>query len=79
MQRILNGKTVMYLLTKAEKADENVNAFLKSEFQKINKCGYKPFVMVSGAESLSGNTEMLVFRNKEEAAKNVAAYQDLAI
>ena len=37
LQRILNGKTVMYLLTKAEKADENVNAFLKSEFQKINK------------------------------------------
>lgn len=79
MQRILNGKTVIYLLTKTEKADEKVNEFLKNDFRKINELGYRPFVMVSGRDELEYNTEMLVLRNKEEAAKNEAAYQDLAI
>lgn len=80
MQRILNGKTVMYLLTKSEKADEKVNEFLKSEIQRINELGYKPFVMVSGKESLEYNTEVLVLRNKEEAERDEAAIcEDIAI
>ncbi len=79
MQRILNGKTVMYLLTKAEKADAKINEFLKNEFCKMKELGYKPIVMVSGKESLEDNTEMLVLRNKEEAAKNEAACMDIAI
>lgn len=79
MQRILNGKTVMYYLTKAEKADEKVDEFLKSDFRKINELGYRPFVMISGKGSLEDNTEMLILHNKIEAAKRDAACEDLAI
>lgn len=79
MQRILNGETVMYLVTKAEKADVKINEFLKDDFRRMNELGYKPFVMVSGKESLEDNTEMLVLRNKEEAVRNEAACMDIAI
>lgn len=79
MQRILNGKTVMYLLTKAEKADVKINEFLKDDFRRMNELGYRPFVMVSGEGSLEDSTKMLVLKNKEEAARNEAACMDIAI
>lgn len=79
MQRILNGKTVMYLITKAEKADEKINEFLKDDFRRMNELGYRPFVMVSGKGSLEDNTEMLILHNKFEAARREAACEDLAI
>ncbi len=79
MQRVLNGSTVIYLISKKEKAGSAVNEFLKSEFCKMKELGYKPVVMVSGSDDLEYNTEMLVSRNKEEAARNEAAFMDIAI
>lgn len=79
LQRVFNGSTVIYLVSKKEKSDQHIDEFLKMEFSTAKENGYKPIVMVSGSDDLAYNTEMLVTRNKEEAARNEAACMDIAI
>ncbi len=80
MQRIFNGSTVIYIMSKKEKSDSTVGEYLNSEICMAKKLGYKPVVMISGDDSLEDNTEMLVSINKAEAARNEAAVcEDIAI